>query len=172
MQDAKEPDLPPQFPWLRVWFRLPRTEDYKCSGNAAGKVQGARVLAEERHWSRISLPDVPGCCYDLRKPRRRIALLAPATERRVFRVRLVTAAARNMPSGRKAKDLTAQRFGLLYVTGRSVRRKRHAVWLCWCDCGRIKHTQSDNLLLGRSISCGCVKRLHPHWPKAPATNPA
>ena len=50
-----------------------------------------------------------------------------------------------MPSGRKAKDLTAQRFGLLYVTGRSVRRKRHAVWLCWCDCGRIKHAQSDKL---------------------------
>ncbi len=77
-----------------------------------------------------------------------------------------------MTTGRKAKDLTGQRFGLLYVTGRSVRRERHAVWLCWCRCGRIKHVQSDNLLLGRSISCGCVKRLHPNWPKAPAANPA
>lgn len=77
-----------------------------------------------------------------------------------------------MPSGRIAKDLTGQRSGLLYVTGRSVRRARHAVWLCWCDCGRIHHVESSELLLGRTISCGCVRQRKSWLRKSPGANPA
>ncbi len=54
-------------------------------------------------------------------------------------------------------DLTGQRFGRLYVLGRSSKRYStgNAVWLCRCDCGRITDVPSNNLRGGKSRSCSC-----------------
>lgn len=61
------------------------------------------------------------------------------------------------------KDLTGQRFGKLTVikylgyemntVGRT--RAKHK-WLCQCDCGNTKITQSRYLLSGHTQSCGCI----------------
>lgn len=58
-------------------------------------------------------------------------------------------------TGRKAIQLEGNRFDRLYVTGRSVRRARHALWVCWCDCGKIVVAESLMLRKGRVRSCGC-----------------
>lgn len=56
------------------------------------------------------------------------------------------------------KDLTGYRFGRLVVVEPTKERKRKkVVWLCKCDCGKMKKVVSENLLLGRTNSCGCIR---------------
>lgn len=54
------------------------------------------------------------------------------------------------------KDLTNQVFGRLRVQGPGARRRR---WICACACGRSEPREydEDNLLAGRSKSCGCSR---------------
>lgn len=59
--------------------------------------------------------------------------------------------------GRKWKDHTGQRFGKLvaieYVGSTGAKGK--AQWRCVCDCGGEKICKAENLLRGKSKSCGC-----------------
>lgn len=58
----------------------------------------------------------------------------------------------------KLKDLTGQRFGRLIVTKRAGSDKwRRATWECQCDCGEVRVEYSNNLLMGRVKSCGCLR---------------
>jgi len=58
--------------------------------------------------------------------------------------------------GRKAIDLTGQRFGRLTVLRREARPgARHAVWLCVCDCEEVREVESTELRRGHTVSCGC-----------------
>lgn len=60
--------------------------------------------------------------------------------------------------GRKAIDLTGQRFGRLVVLERAENEpKKHARWLCKCDCGNELIVQSHCLKLGGQKSCGCLR---------------
>lgn len=56
------------------------------------------------------------------------------------------------------KDLTGQRFGRLVVVGPAEPRCQKATWKCVCDCGNTTESISNNLLRGRSTSCGCYRR--------------
>ena len=61
-------------------------------------------------------------------------------------------------------DFTGKRFGLLTVIGLSDTRRspngtRHRCWLCRCDCGTEKPVRGQALKAGKTISCGCAKRL-------------
>lgn len=54
------------------------------------------------------------------------------------------------------KDLSNIIFGyvvpikMLYIDNGG-----HAIWMCKCDCGNIIKTSSNNLLSGKTTSCGC-----------------
>ena len=60
--------------------------------------------------------------------------------------------------GRHVKDLTGKKFGRLTVMWRTANRNLHACWACVCDCGGTTESGGDDLRLGRSKSCGCLKR--------------
>ena len=59
--------------------------------------------------------------------------------------------------GRKAIDLTGQRFGKLTVIKRVENIPRHhARWLCKCDCVNMHIVESHGLRSGDIKSCGCL----------------
>ncbi len=56
-------------------------------------------------------------------------------------------------------DLTGQRFGRLLVIERAANdRHREAMWLCRCDCEKLRVVRGRDMRSGRSLSCGCWKR--------------
>jgi len=62
-------------------------------------------------------------------------------------------------AGRKAKDLTGQRFGRWTVIEKGPSGQGgHFTWQCVCDCGARRLVSGDRLRLGRSRSCGCLAR--------------
>lgn len=59
--------------------------------------------------------------------------------------------------GRKAVDLTGQRFGKWMVIERDYSIKKvNAYWKCECECGTLKSISGMNLRNGTSLSCGCA----------------
>lgn len=59
--------------------------------------------------------------------------------------------------GRRAIELTGRRFGKLVVLKREQNEpKKHARWLCRCDCGKEVIIQSHCLIQGTQRSCGCL----------------
>jgi len=55
------------------------------------------------------------------------------------------------------KDLTGMRFGkLVVVRPTDKRRCTRVVWECRCDCGNLTYVRSDNLVQGKTKSCGCI----------------
>jgi len=62
-----------------------------------------------------------------------------------------------MPRGNRLLDLSGQRFGRLVVlefVGEFVNRY---LWLCRCDCGKMKQIRGNSLRRGRTVSCGCYR---------------
>lgn len=56
----------------------------------------------------------------------------------------------------KYKDLTGQRFGKLVVIKEiGITEKNQVIWLCKCDCGNEKSTQTRYLTSKHTRSCGC-----------------
>lgn len=63
--------------------------------------------------------------------------------------------------GKKAADMSGQRFGRLVVLERSgVAHAGHALWLCRCDCGTEVRSYGSHLRQGRVNSCGCLAVEH------------
>lgn len=66
----------------------------------------------------------------------------------------------------KKVDLTGGRFGRLTVLGDVGKRdsRKHVLWHCLCDCGRITFVRGEHLKNGRTKSCGCLcaERSHGH----------
>lgn len=59
----------------------------------------------------------------------------------------------------KHRDIVGQVFGKLTVIERRGSNKRgYAVWLCRCACGAEKELASQNLLQGKTQSCGCLRK--------------
>ena len=63
----------------------------------------------------------------------------------------------------KHVDITGKRFGTLTVTHcESKKGKKHVTATCVCDCGAIVEVRKDNLLAGRTKTCGkseCRQKL-------------
>ena len=56
-------------------------------------------------------------------------------------------------------DLTGRRFGRLAVIKRAgSNKKREALWLCKCECGKLTTTTTCSLKSGTTKSCGCLQR--------------
>ena len=59
----------------------------------------------------------------------------------------------------KFEDLTGQRFGYLTVIKKAGKNKSDKIlWLCKCDCGKLKIIQGTSLKNGRTKSCGCLRK--------------
>ena len=62
-----------------------------------------------------------------------------------------------MKRARRFPDI-GERFGHLVVNGTpQVNKKIRREIVCKCDCGKYKHIDMSALLLGKVISCGCVR---------------
>ena len=59
------------------------------------------------------------------------------------------------------EDLTGKQFGLWTVLGRDTDKHntRDVRWICKCECGTIKSVLGKFLRNGKSISCGCSKKV-------------
>ena len=61
--------------------------------------------------------------------------------------------------GRKAIDLTGQKFNRLTVLERDTTKKsKNACWICQCECGNIVSVQGTHLKNESTKSCGCLQR--------------
>lgn len=59
----------------------------------------------------------------------------------------------------KRTDLTGQRFGRLVVKSYAYTdSSKKAIWVCMCDCGKNCEVRANDLLRGKTNSCGCLKR--------------
>lgn len=56
---------------------------------------------------------------------------------------------------RSLKDLTGRKFGKWVVLPRSGLESNYQ-WLVQCECGRLRYVAGNDLLNGRSLSCGCA----------------
>lgn len=58
------------------------------------------------------------------------------------------------------RDLTGQKFGRWTAIERTkiYSGKWRTAWKCVCDCGTERTISQDNLVGGRSLSCGCLMR--------------
>jgi hypothetical protein len=57
----------------------------------------------------------------------------------------------------KPMELEGMRFGRLFVICRTDNIGRRSAWLCNCDCGNKKSAIGQNLLKGKTRSCGCLQ---------------
>ena len=59
------------------------------------------------------------------------------------------------------EDLSGRRYGNLTVIKQTedgvIAGKNVPMWLCRCDCGKIKSVLGDSLKRGKAVSCGCRK---------------
>ena len=63
--------------------------------------------------------------------------------------------------GKKLIDHTGQRFGKLFVVGKSDKKKGKytgAFWECKCDCGNVVIVPGSSLRSGETRSCGCLRK--------------
>lgn len=60
---------------------------------------------------------------------------------------------------KNAKDITGQRFGRLIALGPTGKTPSDKIkWLCRCDCGETCEIISNQLLFGKTRSCGCLRK--------------
>lgn len=55
------------------------------------------------------------------------------------------------------KDITGQVFGRLTVVSFAGRVKGRATWLCACVCGGERTAVGNDIVIGRTQSCGCLQ---------------
>ena len=58
----------------------------------------------------------------------------------------------------KLNDLTGKRYGKLVVTGRTSSKNGKTYWMCCCDCGNVKAIYAQDLIKGKTKSCGCLRK--------------
>ena len=62
----------------------------------------------------------------------------------------------------KAYRLIGEKFGRLTVLrdgeSKKVKGGTRKYWVCECDCGNIKSVITASLVMGKTKSCGCLRR--------------
>jgi hypothetical protein len=68
------------------------------------------------------------------------------------------------PNMKRVADLEGKVFGNLRVTGYAGKdRHRKARWWVYCEtCTGVKWARGDNLVSGKTTSCGCHRRYKAH----------
>ncbi|MDO5555136.1 MAG: AP2 domain-containing protein [Clostridia bacterium] len=66
-------------------------------------------------------------------------------------------AAMSKKNFKEYKELIGKRFGRLVVVERERTDKRHPHLICNCDCGKQVSANVEQLLSGRTKSCGCLR---------------
>ena len=59
-------------------------------------------------------------------------------------------------SSHNSLNLIGQKFGKLTVLEKSETVNRRSMWLCQCECGKMKILPGVELKRGRIKSCGCL----------------
>ena len=59
-----------------------------------------------------------------------------------------------------AHKVDGKSFGRLTVKGRDITntKKGSLIWLCQCLCGNVTRANASQLINGRKLSCGCLRR--------------
>lgn len=58
-------------------------------------------------------------------------------------------------------DLSKETFGLLHpIEAIGINDNGHAIWLCYCECGKKVKVCNSDLRSGRVLSCGCLKQSY------------
>ena len=61
----------------------------------------------------------------------------------------------------KAKDIAGKQFGYLTaIEPTGGKHRKDIVWRCRCKCGKEVEYPATRLLLGNTVSCGCLKGAH------------
>lgn len=61
----------------------------------------------------------------------------------------------------KAKDIAGKQFGYLTaIEPTGEKHRKDIVWRCQCKCGKEVEYPATRLLLGNTVSCGCLKGAH------------
>ena len=61
----------------------------------------------------------------------------------------------------KAKDIAGKQFGYLTaIEPTGEKHRKDIVWRCRCKCGKEVEYPATRLLLGNTVSCGCLKGAH------------
>ena len=56
----------------------------------------------------------------------------------------------------KRINLAGQTFGYWKVQDNYIYENSQEKWLCECRCGTVRYVNEQNLLTGKSTSCGCL----------------
>ncbi len=56
------------------------------------------------------------------------------------------------------KNLLNMSFSRWSVIGKSKNKHNQPVWICKCECGKVKYLLTNTLLTGVSKSCGCLRK--------------
>lgn len=59
----------------------------------------------------------------------------------------------------KAVDLSGQKFGRLTVLDKAPNTGGRTAWNVMCECGTSTIAQSQLLVSGKAVSCGCKRRM-------------
>jgi hypothetical protein len=62
------------------------------------------------------------------------------------------------PPSRPRQLVAGRRFGRWLVESEETDTSKPHTALCRCDCGTVRSVLAQNLILGRSKSCGCLKK--------------
>jgi hypothetical protein len=61
----------------------------------------------------------------------------------------------------RSKDWNGQKLHhLTFLTRHPIRRAGHVVWRALCDCGNKTVVWPQNVILGKTTSCGCVRKTY------------
>lgn len=58
----------------------------------------------------------------------------------------------------KIKNIEGMKFGRLIALNQFFIKNKHTYWLCKCDCGKEKYIRKNDLIRGKTQSCGCKKK--------------
>lgn len=73
----------------------------------------------------------------------------------------------------KAKNHLGKTFGTLTVTEYAGKDKHgKSLWVCACNCGNTVTTLANSLVLGKTVSCGCSKKVNGQNRRKPYRNTA
>lgn len=53
------------------------------------------------------------------------------------------------------EDITGKKFGYLTVIKQCGTNKKHSMWECRCDCGKVIQRRRDSFIKNPNASCGC-----------------